>query len=237
MSTKLQEVMNELKSLGDEKIKKILVKHGIQEPFFGVKVGDLKPIQKRIKKDYGFAKELYNTGNADAMYLAGLIADDEKMTTSDLQDWVKKAVSNNISEYTVPWVAAEGKHGFEMALNWIGAKEEHIAAAGWATLSNILALKPDSELDIDVIKKLLTGIPGVIHTVPDRVRLKMNSFIIAAGTYVKALTPDALAVAKKTGLVKANMHGTACKVPDATVYLAKAKEAGSIGKKKKTVKC
>src|SRR3569832_1799209 len=70
------EIMSYLEAKGSESIKKILVKHGVKEPFFGVKVGDLKPIQKKIKKDYQLAKNLYTTGNADAMYLAGLIADD-----------------------------------------------------------------------------------------------------------------------------------------------------------------
>src|SRR5471030_1681107 len=134
-----KEIMAELKSLGDEKLKKLLVKHGIKEPFFGVKVAHLKTIQKKIKTDYSLANELYFTKNADAMYLAGLIADDEKMTKKDLQAWVELAVSDNISAYTVPWVAAGGKYGFELAMQWIDSKEEHIAAAGWSTLSNLVA--------------------------------------------------------------------------------------------------
>ena len=130
----VKDIMTELKSMGSDSIKKILVKHGVKEPFFGVKVEYLKPIQKKIKMNYQLAKDLYATGNADAMYLAGLIADDKKMTKSDLQTWAKQAVSQNISEYTVPWVAAEGDHGFELALQWIDSKEEHIAASGWSTL-------------------------------------------------------------------------------------------------------
>lgn len=35
----------------------------------------MKPIQKKIKVDYQLAKDLYATGNADAQYLAGLIAE------------------------------------------------------------------------------------------------------------------------------------------------------------------
>src|SRR5450432_4718835 len=101
----VKEILAELRSRGYESIKKILLKHGVKEPFFGVKVAYLKTIQKKIKKDYQLAKDLYATGNADAMYLAGLIADDEKMTKTELQTWVKQAVSNNISGYTVPWVA------------------------------------------------------------------------------------------------------------------------------------
>src|SRR5947209_7953223 len=50
------------------------MKHGAREPFFGVKIEDLKKIQKRIKKDYQLALDLYATGISDAMYLAGLIA-------------------------------------------------------------------------------------------------------------------------------------------------------------------
>lgn len=115
----VEEIMTELRGKGSESIKKILLNHGVKEPFFGVKVEHLKTIQKKIKKDYPLSKELYATGNADAMYLAGLIADDKKMTPADLQNWVQQAVSLNISEYTVPWVAAESLHGYGLALLWI----------------------------------------------------------------------------------------------------------------------
>src|SRR5436305_8848671 len=119
----VKEIRTSMEAEGSTNIKKILMKHGVKEPFFGVKVEHLKPIQKKIKKDYQLAKDLYLTKNADAMYLAGLIADDEKMTKDDLNIWVKLAVSNNISEYTVPWVAGGGKHGFDLGVEWIDSKE------------------------------------------------------------------------------------------------------------------
>ena len=76
----VQEIMAELQLHGSESIRKILLKHGVKEPFFGVKIEYLKPIQKKIKMDYQLAKDPYATGNADAMYLAGLIADDKQMS-------------------------------------------------------------------------------------------------------------------------------------------------------------
>lgn len=233
----VKEIMSELQSLGSESIKKILLKHGVKEPFYGVKVEHLKNIQKKIKKDYQLAKDLYATGNADAMYLAGLIADDEKMTKQDLQTWAKQAVSNNISEYTVPWVAAGSKHGYELAMEWIDAREEHIAAAGWATLSNLAALKPDNELNIPSIKALLARVAKTIHTAPNRVRSVMNGFIISTGSYIPVLTAEAIATAKKIGAVTVDMNGTACKTPAAEEYIMKIKDRGSLGKKKKMVKC
>jgi len=233
----VNEIMAELKSFGSESIKKILLKHGVKEPFFGVKVEHLKTIQKKIKMDYGLSLELYNTKNADAMYLAGLIADDEKMTKKDLHSWVKLAVSNNISEYTVPWVAAGSRYGYELALEWIDAREEHIAAAGWATLSGLVALKPDDELDIPALKSLLARIAKNIHTAKNRERSAMNGFMIAAGTYVAGLTKDAIATANKIGPITIDTNGTACKVPSAVEYINKAIDKKIAGKKKKNIKC
>ena len=87
----VNEVMKELKKYGNDQTKNVLSKHGAKEPFFGVKVGDMKPIVKKIKKDYKLALELYDTGNSDAMYFAGLIADENLISKKDLQKWVKNA--------------------------------------------------------------------------------------------------------------------------------------------------
>ena len=233
----VQDIMTQLKKLGDPKIKSILLQHGVREPLFGVRVGDMKPIEKKVKKDYRLAKELYATGNADAMYLAGLIADDDTMSVDDLATWVKQAVSQNISEYTVPWVAAGSRHGYKIALEWIDAKEEHIAAAGWSTLSGVVALKPDDQLDIAALRSLLGRVVRDIHGAPNRVRYTMNNFVISVGAYVTPLYKDAIAASKKMGPVTVDMDGTACKVPDAAGYIAKIEARGSLGKKKKTVKC
>lgn len=159
------------------------------------------------------------------------------MTKKDLGTWVKRAQSNNISAYTVPWVTAGSKHGFELAMDWIDSKEEHIAVAGWSTLGGLVAIKPDDELDSTAYKKLLARVEKTIHSAKNRERLAMNGFIIAVGSYVKDLMKDAMAVAAKIGTVSVDINGTACKVPDAIDYIKKAEGKGLIGKKKKILKC
>jgi 3-methyladenine DNA glycosylase AlkD len=230
-------ILDELEPLGKESYKKVLLQHGIQEPVFGVKVEDLKKIQKRIKKDYQLALDLYDTGIYDAMYLAGLIADDLRMTKKDLQGWVKKANCPALSEYTVAWVASESRYGRELALEWIESKKELVAAAGWATLSYLMAIKEDSELDLTELQRLLQRVQETIHDQPNRVRYAMNGFVIAAGSYVKALTDLALQTGTAIGKVSVDMGGTACKVPYAPEYIQKVQDRGSIGKKRKTAKC
>jgi 3-methyladenine DNA glycosylase AlkD len=230
-------IVEELKSLGSESTKKVLMKHGAREPFFGVKIEHLKKIQKRIKMDYQLALDLYDTGISDAMYLAGLIADDAKMTKKDLQKWVKAAYWNMLSEYTVPWVAAGSKHGRELALEWIESKNERIASAGWATLSSLVATKDDADLDLPELKELLARAQKTIHQERNCVRGSMNGFVIALGGYVKALTDQAIKAGEKIGKVDVDMGETSCQVPYAPDYIRKMQARGSIGKKRKSAKC
>jgi hypothetical protein len=71
----------------------------------------------------------------------------------------------------------------------------------------------------------------------DRVRLAMNGFVIAVGSYVKPLSDYAIQVAKKIGKVEADMGNTSCKIPFAPEYIEKAKKRGTLGKKRKSAKC
>lgn len=231
------EIVAELKKLGNESYKRTLMKHGAKEPFFGVKIEDLKKIQKRIKEDYQLALDLFDTGIGDAMYLAGLIADDEKMTKKDLQKWAEAANWYFQSEYAVAWTASESRYGWELALKWIDSKKEGIAATGWSTLSSLVSIKPDEELDLAEIKRLLGHVEKTIHDAPNRVRYVMNGFVISVGCYVAPLTDQAIKAAKKIGQVTVDMGDTACQVPDAVLYIDKVKKRGSIGKKRKTARC
>lgn len=204
---------------------------------FGVKIEELKKIQKLVKQDYQLALDLYDTGIYDARYLAGLIADDLKMTKKDLRHWLEMANCAALCDYTVAWVAAGSKHGRELALEWIDSKAENVATCGWQTLCGLVAIKDDAELDLAELKKLLQRVQKTIHKAPNNVRYVMNSFVISVGSYVKSLTELALQVATKIGPVSVDMGNTACKVPLATEYIQKVQKRGSIGKKRKSAKC
>jgi 3-methyladenine DNA glycosylase AlkD len=227
-----------MKPLGKESYKQLLFKnYAVKEPCFGVPISELKKFQKRIKMDYQLALDLYDTGNYDAMYLAGLIADDARMTRKDLQRWVEKAYAGSLPGSTVPWVAAGSPHGRELALEWIESAKPLVATAGWATLSSLVATKEDAELDFTELKRLLSRVQKTIHTAPDPVRYGMNSFIIAVGSYVKSMTELALQTGEKIGPVKADLGNNNCEVFFAPDYIRKVQKHGTIGKKRKSAKC
>jgi 3-methyladenine DNA glycosylase AlkD len=236
MST-VTKVMSALKAKGSEQTRKIFARHGASGDMFGVKVADMKVIAKTIKGEQDLAMELYDTGNYDAMYLAGMVADGTQMTKRQLQSWATKSGWQMISEYTVPWVASESDHGPALATKWIDAKKEHVAAAGWNTWSALITTRPDDELDLDHAADLLARIEEQLDGSPERVKYCMNGFVIAVGAYCKPLAKQAKATAKRLGKVEVDMGGTACKVPLASEYIAKVEKMGKAGKKRKTVRC
>lgn len=232
-----KEVLEQLKAFGDERTKNTLMNHGAKEPFFGVKVADLKKILKKTKKNHELSLELFDTGNSDAMYLAGLMADEKQITKDQLNNWVKKAYWSYLSEYAVPWVAAETDFGFELGLEWIESEEENISSAGWSTLAYYASVNSDDKLDIPTYIKLLKRAEKEIPTSKNRVKYTMNGFVIAIGAYIQELTQLASEVAARIGVVKVDMNGTACKVPLAKEYIQKVIDKNKVGVKRKTARC
>lgn len=233
----VSEVLAELEALGSEGTRRTLMRHGARDPCCGVKVGDLQKLRRRIKVDRQLALDLWDTGVYDAMYLAGLVADDAAMTKAQLRRWAKQAYGASLSGSIVPWVATGSRHGPALAGEWIGSDDPRIAAIGWATLSSIVMVRPDEELDLDGLRALLERVVAEIHDSPNEVREAMNHFVIAVGCGVAPLSDAALAAAESIGAVSVDHGDTACRTPFAPEYIGKVKRMGRIGRKKKTAKC
>jgi len=233
----VKQVMAALKKKGNLQRQQLFKKHGAGDRLYGVSVADMKVIARAIKGKHELALELYDTGNYDAMYLAGMVADGEQMTKRQLKSWASNADWQLISEYTVPWVASESKHGRDLAIEWMDSKKEHVAACGWSTYAGLVTTRADEDLDLTEVPSLLKRIEKEIGSSPNRTRYTMNGFVIAVGGYVQPLAKQAKATAKKLGKVDVDMHGTSCKVPLATDYIAKMEASGRAGKKRKTIRC
>lgn len=234
---KLKEVMAELEKKGSEATKRLWLKHGAKEPFFGVKIGDLKVIAKKLKGEQALAMELYATGNGDAQYLAGIIFDGAKMTRAQVQSWADKAGWRMITTSIVPVAASEHPDGYALAREWIDSPKEHIAIAGWHSLGALATVLPDEKLPVKELGALLDRVVKTLPAAPERVRQAMNYFVIALGTYVAPLGDKAIATARKIGQVEVDVGDTDCKIPDAEAYITKSRRGAAIAPKRKTVRC
>ncbi len=233
----LDGVMKELATLSNERRKKYYLGQGAREPLFGVPTTHMKPLYRQIKKNQPLADALYNTGNYDAMYFAGMIADVDIMSECDFNRWIDKAYFYMISDFIVAVTLAEHKDGKEIARRWMDSGEELKMSAGYATYEWMLGYWPDSYFDTGIIADLIQRVKGTIHSMPNRTRYAMNNFLVATGVSYKPLTEVALAVAQEIGTVTVTQKSGVCEMPSASETIQIAMEKGKVGFKRKGVRC
>lgn len=232
-----KQILRELKNLGNEGTRKTLLRHGAREPLFGVRIGDMQKLRKAVGINHEVALELFESGNYDAMYFASLVADDERMTKAQLRKWAKQAYGASLSGSAVPSVAAGSPRGWDLALEWIDSKSESVAETGWNTISSLISVRSDEELDLPALRKLLARVKREIGKAPNHVRYAMNNYVIAAGSFVAPLFETAMKTAEAIGEVTIDHGATSCQTPFAPDYLKKVQSMNRVSRKRKSTKC
>lgn len=229
----VNDILKELEALGTEQTKKTYLRHGAREPLFGVTTGSLKPLVKKFKKNYQLSMELYRTGNYDAMYLAGLIADPSHMSEEDLQEWMAGAYCDGISDFVVSRALVKSLFMPQLADQWMNAPQELYASTAWTSYALFLGQEADDHIDYEKMKNYLHRVEKEIHSERNRVRYAMNNFVIALAISYSPLHQEAVAVSKRIGEVKVDFGETACRVPDAGQYIQKAIDKNMLGRKRR----
>ncbi len=233
----VEEVMQELEALGKERTKKIYMSNGAHEPLFGVATGAMKPIAKKIKINQPLAEELYASGNYDAMYFAGIIADPKAMTESDFDRWMDSAYFYMLSDYVVAVTLAEADIAQQVADKWIASGEELRMSAGWSCYCWLLGNRKDIEFSKDNITTMLENVKNSIHDSPERTKSAMNNFLTTVGVSYIPLHDMALATAKAVGLVELKKDNKKSSFLHAYESIQKEVDKGRIGFKRKYVRC
>lgn len=230
---KFEEAMKSLSELGNDRVKRRYVGLGAKEPLFGVTVSAMKPLAKKIMHDNELAKKLYNSGNYDAMYLAGMIVDPKALTEDEFDDWINKAYFSMIGDFTVAIVLAESELASKIAMKWIKSGEILKVSAGYNTYAWVLGYKDDSEISIDEINELLDRVKTDMNVVDEDIQYAINNFIMAVGVSYKPLHEKALSIAKSF----AKTDNSSCSTITAAVEIEKAITKGRIGFKRRNVRC
>lgn len=233
----LEMVMQELEALGKERTKKIYLSNGAHEPLFGVATGAMKPMARKIKINQPLAEQLYATGNYDAMYFAGVIADPKAMTKADFDRWMDSAYFYMLSDYVVAVTLSEADIAQEVADQWITSGEELRMSAGWSCYCWLLGNRPDREFSESKIANMLETVKNTIHDSPERTKYAMNQFIYTVATSYLPLHDKAVEIAKEVGPVEVQKDKAKSKFLHAFDNIQKAVSKGQLGFKRKHVRC
>ncbi len=233
----VQTILLELESLGSERTKKTYIQNGAHEPLWGVATGAMKPIFKRTGIDQALAEQLYATGNYDAMYFAGIIADPKAMTQADFDRWMDSAYFYMISDFIVAVTLAEADIAQAVADNWIATGKELYVSAGYSCYCWLLGSRKDAEFDKSKLAAMLETVEKTIHGSPDRARYAMNNFVTTVGVSFVPLHEEALSAARAIGPVDLYRRKTKLSVPVAAQEIEAMAAKGKLGFKRRHVRC
>lgn len=231
------DILAELEALGTERTKKSYVSRGAHEPLFGTATGKMKSILKKTSLNQALAEELYATGNYDAMYFAGVIAEPNVMTADDYERWLDAAYCTILADDVVAVTLAEADIAEEVAERWIRSGNDLRMSAGWSCYCWMLGNRSDDTFDQDAIATLLELAKATIHEAPNRAKPSITQFIQTVGMSYKPLHDKALAVAKEIGTVELKKVGKKSTFLQPALAIEKELEKGRIGFKRKHVRC
>lgn len=230
-------VMQELEALGKERTKKTYIRNGAHEPLFGVATGAMKPLSRKIKLDQELADQLYASGNYDAMYFAGIIADPNGMTEDDYERWMDGAYFYMLSDYVVAVTLAEADIAQVVADKWIASGEELRMSGGWSCYCWLLGNQPDTKFNRDKLASMLGQVEKTIHDAPIRTKSAMSNFIYTVAISYLPLHEKALETAKAIGPVEMKKDDKKTTILNTAEKIQKDLDRGYLGFKRKHVRC
>ncbi|TDM12718.1 DNA alkylation repair protein [Macrococcus lamae] len=233
----LNVVMEKLEALGNERMKKRYLSNGAHEPLYGVATGAMKPLKREIKINQPLAEELYATGNYDAMYFAGVIADPKAMTKSDFNRWIDEAYFYMISDFVVAVTLSESPIGQEVADEWIESGDELKMSAGWSAYCWMLGHLKNEHFDEKKISKLLDKAESLINTSPDRAKSSMSNFVSTVAISYEPMREKAITTADEIGIIKIERRDKKPGMLNPSETIKKADDRGQHGFKRRYVRC
>jgi 3-methyladenine DNA glycosylase AlkD len=101
----------------------------------GVSVPDMRKIAKAVGKDHQLALDLWETGIPDAMILAGMIAEPDKLTEAQMENWVVDINSWDVCDQVCMNLFEKTTLVEKKIYDWSLRDEEFVKRAAYALIA------------------------------------------------------------------------------------------------------
>jgi 3-methyladenine DNA glycosylase AlkD len=211
----LKEALASLKALGNEKMREFNKKHGADDNQFGVKMGDIRTVGNKIKKDHALAMQLWETGNIEARLLATLIIDVKKLSSTEMDNMVRSVNFVQVADWLNSYVVKVHPDNEALRKKWMVSKDPMSARAGWSLTAGRVARNPDG-LDLPA---LLDRIEKEMPKAASVVQWTMNTTLAQIGIYFPEHRKRALAIGEKLGIYRDYPVSKGCTSPFAPIWI------------------
>ena len=209
MAMTLKDILAQLESLGNEKVRAHNKKYGAGDNQFGVPLGDIRKLAKKIKTNDALALALWETGNVDARLLAILLINPQNLSGDELDRMVRSVNFVHVADWLNSYVVKNHPDKEALRQTWMEEDDPWAARAGWSLTSERIGKSPDG-LDLPA---LLDRIESEMGNTAAEVQWTMNYCLAGIGIHFPKHRKRAIAIGEKLGIYRDYPVSKGCTSP------------------------
>ncbi|MDJ0840998.1 MAG: DNA alkylation repair protein [Acidobacteriota bacterium] len=211
----LEETLSQLEALGNEKTRAHYSKTGAGDNQFGVKLGDIRVLAKKIKINRELALALWETGNIDARMLAILLIKPKTLSAEEVDRMVRSVTFSRVADWLNAYIVKHHPDKETLRGGWMTDDDPMAARAGWNLTAERVAKNPDG-LDLPA---LLDRIESEMGDAPSESQWTMNNTLAEIGINHPDHRERALAIGEKLGVYRDYPVSKGCTSPFAPIWI------------------
>ena len=211
----IKETLAQLEALGTEKMRAQNTKNGAGDNQFGVRLGDLRKLAKKIKTNHELALSLWETGNIDARFLAILLMKPKSLSADEMDRMVRSVTFVQVADWVNSYVVKRHPDKETLRQGWMATDDPMAARAGWS-LTTERVLKSPEGLDLPA---LLDRIESELGTAASEVQWTMNCCLAEIGIHFPDHRERAIAIGETLGVYRDYPVSKGCTSPFAPIWI------------------
>lgn len=211
----LKDALKQLKALGNTKVRAQNAKAGAGDNQFGVSLGDIRKLAKKIKTDHPLALALWETANVDAQFLAALLIQPTKLSSQEMDRMVRSIAFVRVADWLNSYVVRQHPDKETLRQTWMATDDRWAARAGWDLTTERVAKSPDG-LDVPA---LLDRIESELAGADPEVQWTMNMTLATIGIHFPKHRKRAIAIGEKLGIYRDWPVSKGCTPPFAPIWI------------------
>lgn len=211
----VKETLKQLTALGTEKVRAQNAKGGAPDNQFGVSLGDIRTLSKKIRTDHPLALSLWETGNVDAQFLATLLIRPKKLSAKEMDGMVRSITFVRVADWLIAYVVRQHPDKEALRQAWMADDHGWAARAGWDLTAEHVGKSPDG-LDVPA---LLSRLESEMADADPEVQWTMNNTLATVGIHFPKHRKRAIAIGEKLGIYRDYPVSKGCTSPFAPIWI------------------
>ena len=210
------DILAEFEAACSEQLRAQNARHGVDQPQFGVKMGDIRAMAKRIKKNHPLAIDLWSSGYFESQMLALLILNPRELTVEDMDGMVQSIRSPQVADWFGTNVSKKHPDKEQARQIWMVSDHSWALRAGWSLTAERIAKDADG-LNLEaLLERIATEMP----TASPHVQWMMNTALAFVGIHHAALREQAVTLGERMGIYRDYPTPKGCTSPFAPIWIA-----------------